>query len=125
MNVVLWIVAGVLALAMLGAGGMKLARSREQLREAGMGWVDDFSPGAVKAIGTAEVAGALGLVLPPLVDVATWLAPLAAVGLLLTMLGAVVVHLRRGETPMVVPPLVLGVLATVVAWGRFGPYPFG
>ncbi|WP_030483360.1 DoxX family protein [Nocardioides aequoreus] len=125
MNVVLWIVAGVLALAMLGAGGMKLARSREQLREAGMGWVDDFSPGAVKAIGTAEVAGALGLVLPPLVDVATWLAPLAAVGLLLTMLGAVVVHLRRGETPMVVPPLVLGVLAAVVAWGRFGPYPFG
>lgn len=125
MNVVLWIVAGVLALAVLGAGGMKLARSREQLREAGMGWVDDFSPGAVKAIGTAEVAGALGLVLPPLVDVATWLAPLAAVGLLLTMLGAVVVHLRRGETPMVVPPLVLGVLAAVVAWGRFGPYPFG
>ncbi len=125
MNLVLWIVAGVLALAMLGAGGMKLARSRDQLREAGMGWVDDFSPAAVKAIGAAEVAGALGLVLPPLVDVATWLAPLAAVGLLLTMLGAVVVHLRRGETPMLVPPLVLGVLAAVVAWGRFGPYPFG
>lgn len=125
MNLVLWIVAGVLALAMLGAGGMKLARSRDQLREAGMGWVDDFSPAAVKAIGAAEVAGALGLVLPPLVDVATWLAPLAAVGLLLTMLGAVVAHLRRGETSMLVPPLVLGVLAAVVAWGRFGPYPFG
>ncbi|GAB3988479.1 DoxX family protein [Nocardioides marmoraquaticus] len=125
MNTVLWIVAAVLAVAMLGAGGMKLARSRDQLREAGMGYVDDFSPGAVKTIGALEVLGAVGLVVPPLVGVAEWLAPLAALGLLVTMVGAVVVHVRRGETNALVPPVVLGVLAAVVAIGRFGPYPFG
>lgn len=124
MNIVLWIIAAVLAVAMLGAGGMKLARSRPQLREAGMGYVDDFSDGAVKTIGALEVLGAIGLVLPPLVGVAEWLAPLAALGLLVTMVGAVVVHVRRGETNALVPPVVLGVLAALVAIGRFGPYPF-
>lgn len=125
MNIVLWIVAAVLAVAMLGAGGMKLARTRDQLREAGMAYVEDFSPGAIKTIGALEVAGAVGLVVPPLLGIAEWLAPLAALGLLLTMLGAVVVHVRRGETGQLMPPVVLGVLAAVVAWGRFGPYPFG
>lgn len=125
MNIVLWIVAAVLAVAMLGAGGMKLARTRDQLREAGLAYVEDFSPGAIKTIGALEVAGAVGLVVPPLVGIAEWLAPLAALGLLLTMIGAVVVHVRRGETGQLMPPIVLGVLAAVVAWGRFGPYPFG
>ena len=125
MNIVLWIVAVVLAVAMLGAGGMKLARTRDQLREAGLAYVEDFSPGAIKTIGALEVAGAVGLVVPPLLGIAEWLAPLAALGLLLTMLGAVVVHVRRGETGQLMPPVVLGILAAVVAWGRFGPYPFG
>ncbi len=125
MNIVLWIVAAVLAVAMLGAGGMKLARTRDQLRKAGLAYVEDFSPGAIKTIGALEVAGAVGLVVPPLLGVAEWLAPLAALGLLLTMIGAVVVHVRRGETGQLMPPVVLGVLAAVVAWGRFGPYPFG
>lgn len=125
MHTVLWVLTIVLAAAMLGAGGMKLARSRAQLREAGMGYVDDFSDGSVKAIGALEVLGAIGLVLPPLVGVAEWLAPLAALGLLVTMVGAVIVHVRRGETGALVPPVVLGVLAAVVAIGRFGPYPFG
>ena len=125
MNIVLWIVAAVLAVAMLGAGGMKLARTRDQLREAGLAYVEDFSPGAIKTIGALEVAGAVGLVVPPLLGIAEWLAPLAALGLLLTMIGAVVVHVRRGETGQLMPPVVLGVLAAVVAWGRFGPYPFG
>jgi len=124
-NIALWALAAVLAVAMLGAGAMKLARSRDQLREAGMGYVDDFSPGAVKAIGAAEVLGAIGLVLPPLVGVAEWLAPLAATGLFLTMVGAVVVHVRRGETNALVPPAALGIIALLVAVGRFGPYPFG
>jgi hypothetical protein len=124
MSVVLWIVAAALALAMLGAGGMKLARSRQQLQDAGMAYVEDFPAGAIKAIGALEVAGAVGLVVPPLVGIAVWLAPLAALGLLVTMAGAVVVHLRRGETGALVPPVVLGLLAAVVAIGRFGPYPF-
>ncbi len=124
MNVVLWIVAGVLAAAFLGAGLMKLAQPREKLVESGMGWAGDFSPGVVKAIGALEVLGALGLILPAVFDVATVLVPLAAVGLALIMAGAIVVHARRKETPMVVANVVLLVLALFVAWGRFGDYSF-
>jgi uncharacterized membrane protein YphA (DoxX/SURF4 family) len=123
-NVVLWIVAGVLAAAFLGAGLMKLAQPKEKLVESGMGWAGDFSPGVVKAIGALEVLGALGLILPAVFDVATVLVPLAAVGLALIMAGAIVVHARRKETPMVVANVVLLVLALFVAWGRFGDYSF-
>jgi uncharacterized membrane protein YphA (DoxX/SURF4 family) len=122
MNVVLWVVAAVLALAFLAAGLMKVVQPKEKLAASGLGWVEDFSAGAVKAIGAVEVLGAVGLVLPPLVDVAPVLAPLAALGLALTMAGAVVVHVRRRE--QFVPPLVLGVLALLVAILRFGPWSF-
>jgi len=62
-NVFLWIVAGLLALAFLGAGAMKLSQPREKLA-ASMGWVNDFSAPMVKTIGALEVLGALGLILP-------------------------------------------------------------
>ena len=124
MNVVLWIIAAVLAVAFLGAGLMKLGQPRQKLVESGMGWAGDFSPGAVKAIGALEVLGALGLILPALFDVATVLVPIAAVGLAVIMLGAIVVHARRKEPQMVVANVVLLVLAVVVAWGRFGEWSF-
>ena len=124
MNVVLWIVAGVLAAAFLASGLMKLAQPRQKIVESGMGWAGDFSDGAVKAIGALEVLGALGLILPAVFDVATVLVPIAAVGLALVMAGAAVVHLRRKETQMVVVNVVLLLLAVFVAWGRFGEYAF-
>jgi uncharacterized membrane protein len=117
-SVVAWILQIVLALAFLAAGGMKLARPRPALVGAGMGWADDFSDTAVKGIGALEVLGALGLILPAVTGIATWLVPVAAIGLALTMAGAVVVHVRRKEA--YVPPLVLGVLALVLAVIRFG-----
>lgn len=124
MDVVLWIVAGLLALAFLAAGAMKLAQPKEKLAASGMGWVDDFSAGAVKGIGLLEVLGAIGLVLPGLTGVAPVLVPLAALGLALTMVGAAVVHTRRGEQQMVVVNAVLLVLALVVVVGRFWVEPF-
>ncbi len=124
MNVVLWIVAGVLAAAFLGAGLMKLGQPRKKLADSGMGWAENFSDGAVKAIGALEVLGALGLILPAVFDVATVLVPIAATGLALIMLGAAVTHARRKESQMVVVNVVLLLLAAFVAWGRFGPYAF-
>lgn len=124
MNVVLWIIAGLLAAAMLAAGAMKALQPKEKLIASGMGWAQDFSAGQVKAIGVLEVLGAIGLILPALLDIAPILVPLAAVGLAVTMLGAVVVHVRRNEIPGAVPSVVLFLLAVVVAWGRFGPYAF-
>ncbi|QKE83164.1 DoxX family protein [Arthrobacter sp. NEB 688] len=124
MNIVLWVVAVVLALAFLAAGAMKLTRPKAALAESGLAWVEDFSPGAVKGIGAVEVLGALGLVLPAVTGIAPVLVPLAATGLALTMLGAAVVHGRRGETQMIGINVVLLLLAAFVAWGRFGAYAF-
>lgn len=124
MNVVLWVIAGLLAAAFLAAGAMKVLQPKEKLAASGMGWAEDFSAGQVKAIGVLEVLGAIGLILPALLDVATILVPLAATGLAITMIGAIVVHARRGERPGIVPGAVLFLLAAVVAWGRFGPYAF-
>jgi uncharacterized membrane protein YphA (DoxX/SURF4 family) len=123
-NVALWIIAGLLAVAFLAAGAMKVVRTKEQLAEAGMAWVEDFSPGMVKLIGALEVLAAIGLILPAVLDIAPVLVPLAALGLVLMMIGAVVVHVRRKEVPAMVPSVVLLVLAAIVAWGRFGPYSF-
>jgi DoxX-like family len=117
MNILAWILQIVLAAAMLGAGGMKLARPKPALVGAGMGWADDFTDTNVKLIGAVEVLGAIGLILPWLTGIAPILTPLAAVGIALVMAGAVVVHVRRKE--QFVPPLVLGVIAVVVAVLRF------
>ena len=124
MNLALWIAAALLALAFLATGLLKITRSKEKLAAAGMGWTEDFSPSVIKAIGVAEVLGAIGLILPAVLDVAPVLVPVAAVGLVLVMVGAATTHLRRKETPMVVLNVVLLALALFVAWGRFGPYAF-
>jgi uncharacterized membrane protein YphA (DoxX/SURF4 family) len=125
MNVVLWILAAVLAGLFLAAGGMKLAQPKEKLAASpNMAWAQDFSPGALKAIGALEVLAAIGLILPPALGIVPVLAPLAATGLALLLVGAAITHARRKETSAVVTPVVLIVLTGVVAWGRFGPYPF-
>ncbi|MFJ8026850.1 DoxX family protein [Streptomyces sp. NPDC096311] len=122
MNVFLWILASLLAALFLLTGVMKLSRTGEQLAESGMKWAPEFPPALVKAIGALEVLAALGLILPAAFDIAETLVPLAAVGLVLLMVGAAVTHGRRKENPMM--NVVLLVLAAVLAWGRFGPYSF-
>lgn len=112
-----WILAGVLALAALGAGALKLLRSREALAAAGQGWVQDFRPVVVKAIGAAEVLGGVGVILPMLLAVAPLLAPIAALGLALLQAGAFVLHARRGASDRKMLPvnMVLFALAGAVA----------
>ncbi|MFC3501603.1 DoxX family protein [Micromonospora krabiensis] len=124
MNIVLWIIAAVLAVAFLGAGLMKLTRPKEKLIESGLGWAESWSAGSVKLIGALEVLAAVGLILPALLDIAPVLVPLAALGLLIIMIGAVVVHARRREYQPVVANVVLLALSAVIVWGRFGPYSF-
>ena len=124
MNVVLWIIAGLLAAAFGAAGLMKLTSPKEKLAASGMGWTEDYSAGQVKTIGTLEVLGAIGLILPAALGIAEILTPLAAVGLALTMVGAAVVHAKRGEGQMIPVNVVLGGLALFVAVMRFGPNSF-
>lgn len=124
MNVVLWIIAGILAAAFVAAGTMKLTQPKEKLAASGMGWTEDYSPGAVKAIGALEVLAAIGLILPAALDIAPVLVPVAALGLVLVMVGAIRTHAKRKESQMISVNLVLLVLAAVVVLGRFVIAPF-
>lgn len=122
MNVVLWIVAGLLALVFAGAGLMKLTKSKaEIMANPAMGWAEDFSPGTIKFIGAVEVLGAIGLILPAATGILPILTPLAATGLAITMALAAAVHGRRAENQQVVMNIVLLALAAFVAIMRFGP----
>lgn len=112
MHIAYWIVAALLALFYLYAGGKKLLQSQAQLRPM-MAWVDQVPMRRVKAIGGLEVLGALGLVLPPLTGIAAGLAFAAAIGLALVQIGAMALHLSRGEARLV--GLNVGVLVTAGA----------
>jgi hypothetical protein len=67
---------------------------------------------------------AIGLILPALLDIAPVFVPLAATGLVLVMIGAIVTHVRRKEHAVLRANVILLLLAAFVAWGRFGPYAF-
>jgi hypothetical protein len=123
MNVVLWILQGVLAAMFLVAGVLKTTQAREKLQPQ-MPWVEDVSTPVLRLIGVAELAAAVGLVLPPLTDVAPVLAAWAATGLAVVMVLASGLHLRRKEPAAVVITAVILAMAVVVAWGRFGPHAF-
>jgi len=125
MNVVLWILAGLAAAAFLMAGMMKVMQG-SKVEEKGMAWARHYSDRAVRGIGASEVAGALGLILPAVTGIAPWLVPVAALGLVVVMAGAVRRHLVDGEGAKgVMPALVLGVLVLIVAVGRIWIAPFG
>lgn len=114
MEIAYWILAGLLAVFFLYAGGKKLVQRKEQL-EPMMGWVDTVPMPLVRVIGLLEVLGALGLVLPPLTGVAPALALLAAVGFLVLQLLATGLHLSRGEARLTGLNVALIVLAAATA----------
>jgi len=123
MNIVLWVLQGLLALAFLASGAGKLLRRKEDAQKQ-MAWMEDFSQPTIRLIGTAELLAALGLILPAAAGIAPILTPLAATGLVIVMIGAIVTHARRREPQGIATAAVLLVLAAIVAWGRFGPYSF-
>lgn len=126
MHLALWIIAGLLAAAYLVSGLGKLVLTKEKIATTGKSakWVEDFSARSVKAIGALEVLGAAGLVLPGAFDIAPILVPLAAVGLAMIMVGAVITRARRQEVKLMMADLTYLALAVFVAWGRFGPESF-
>jgi DoxX-like family len=73
----------------------------------------------IRFIGVAEVLGALGLILPGLLRIRPGLTPLAAAGLVIIMVGATVLTLATGDVAVALIPLVMGLLAAFVAYGRW------
>ncbi|PJJ65534.1 DoxX family protein [Compostimonas suwonensis] len=117
MLIAAWIVTALLALVFLGSGGAKAFIAKPRLQSQ-MGWVNDYSATSVKAIGILEIIGAFGLVLPVATGIAPILTPIAALALVVIMIGATVVHARRGETALAISNsvLVLLLLFAAAAW---------
>jgi len=114
MTYALWIVQGLLALLFLFAGVMKLIMSVEEMTR------DVQMPGAfLRFIAVAELLGAIGLILPALLRIKPGLTPLAAAGLAIIMIGATVVTMTYMGVAMALFPLVVGLLAVFVAYGRW------
>ena len=119
-NIALWVVQGILALAYLATGGMKVAVPREKLVASGnFDWMKDSSDLAVKAIGAVEILGALGLILPELSGIARILTPIAAVGLAVVQIGALRLNLGNNDRRPLPVNVILLLLAAFVAVGRF------
>jgi len=114
MNIALWFVQGLLCVAFLGSGGLKVFAYRKYLESVGgkLG----LSKGLVTFIGISELAGALGIILPMATGIAPILTTLAAVGLGIIMLLATGFHLKRKEPAYAT--LALLILAGFVAVGR-------
>ena len=119
MNILLWIVQVLVALMFLLAGGMKLWLPAETLQSMGPP-TQIVLPGLfLKFIGLCEVLGALGLILPGVFRRQQYLTPLAAIGLTIIMIGAVVVTLMGPGFKFAIQPLVTGLLCAFVAYARW------
>ncbi len=117
-NRALWIVQGLLAALFLFAGGMKLITPVEVLSV-----MSPFPGEFIRFIGVCEVLGAVGLILPYALRILPGLTALAAAGLVVIMVGATVSTLAIGGGLLALPTLLLGLLATLVAYGRRQPLP--
>ena len=122
MNIALWVVQGLLATAFVMAGILKLTKSKAEISE-NMAWAEDFTENQIKTIGALELLGAIGLILPGITGIAPALVPIAAVGIILIMVGAIVAHVRRSEAQEIIKNVVFIAMAAFIAWGRFGDHP--
>ena len=117
-SITLWTIQGLLAALFVFAGSMKFLMPMEEMTKD-VAWPAWF----IYFIGAAEVLGGLGLVLPDLSRIRPGLTPLAAAGLVVIMIGAVVTTLAIGGGAGALFPAVVGVLAGVVAYGRWRTAP--
>ena len=119
MNIALWIVQ-VLLLAMFVMVGSTKAFSPSRAKET-MPWAKDRSSPFLRMVGTFEILGGIGLVLPMLTGILPLLTPLAALGLsLIQLLAIITVHIPRKEFNSLPMNIVLMGLAIFVAVGRWG-----
>jgi uncharacterized membrane protein YphA (DoxX/SURF4 family) len=124
MTLALWIGQILLALFFALSGLGKVALPVEKLRER-WNWTRHVAPLVIRLIGSLEILGALGLILPKATGSLPWLTPVAAVGLVLTMIGAILTHVRLHEAKAVRVPVVLMLLSLFIAVGYFVFVPVG
>lgn len=119
METVVWICQGLLSFVFLYSGIHKSVFPEEKLVKSGQTGVEGLHPFLIKFIGITEIAGAVGIVVPWVLNIYSVLTPLSAAGFCVIMMLAAPVHFRRGEYGNVVINVVLFLLSLFVAYQRF------
>jgi len=122
MNVALWVIQGILAAGYLLAGITKATQPVPTLAKTMM-WVPSTPLPFVRFIGIAEVLGAIGLILPLVTGIAPWLTIAAAAGLVIVQIGAVGLHVSRGESSRLAVNVIFLLLALAIVVGRIAWVP--
>lgn len=118
MNIVLWIIQGLAALAFLISGFLITFQPIDIVAKT-MAFAKSFPPTFVRFIGIAELLGGIGLILPALTHILPWLTGAAAVGLVIIMIGAIGFHISRREYSAIAPSVILLLLAAFIVYGRW------
>lgn len=119
-NLLLWIGQILLALVFVGVSYSHTIGFEQSSVRPGMTWLAAVGRDRMRIIGILEVLGAIGLLLPAATGILPWLTPVAATCLAVLMLFAIVLHARReGEGRNITFNAILGVIAGLVAYGRF------
>lgn len=117
-NLGLWVAQVVLAFMYFYAGIMKLTKSADALDVMGWHWALDLPYALILFIGVMEVLGAVGILAPAATRILPVLTPVAAAGMVLLQISAIILHATRGEVVSLPLNLVLLALALFVVWGR-------
>ena len=118
MNTALWIAQIILAAAFLYSGINKSGLSQQQLIAKGQTGVAGLSPAFIRFIGITEIAGAIGIILPCLLNIAPVLTPVSAIGFGIVMIPAAFIHARLKEPKNIATNVILFALSVFVVWGR-------
>jgi uncharacterized membrane protein YphA (DoxX/SURF4 family) len=115
MNILLWVLQVLLALAFFAHGCLMLfppASMVDQINASLPRWFQLF-------LGVAEILAAVGLTLPGFTRIQPWLVSWAAAGIMIVMICATIFHLMRGEVSSAITTVVLLAVATFVAYMRW------
>ena len=122
LHITLWVVQIILGGMFIMAGIMKSSQPIIDLSQA-VPWAAEVPAVLVRLIGLSELLGGIGLILPSLLRIKPILTPIAAIGILIIMVFALLYHISKGETDVIGINIVLGLIAAFIAWGRLKKAP--
>lgn len=123
MNIVLWILQVLVAVAFLFTGFRKVLQPERAAGRMGLEWIPVTTRNLMLFIGASEILGGLGLILPTLTGILPWLTPLAAVCLGVVMLMALGFNVMHGKLMQSTSNVILLALVAIIAYGRFAIVP--
>tara|TARA_R100000365_G_C2741050_1_gene69758 strand:- start:1659 stop:2069 length:411 start_codon:yes stop_codon:yes gene_type:complete len=122
-NIALWVGQVLLAGVYVMAGFMKVSQPIDALVASGLTYASDYPELLTRFVGTMEILGAIGIILPAATRILPGLTPLAAVGFSLIQVLAFALHTMRGEYGVLPVNIVLLALSLFVVWGRLRKVP--